>query len=112
MPDQRHFADDAVELLAQGNRGTDDQRLERQHGLGPALDRGVARDLEVADHLHRARAGLGHGGGFADEHRAGCHLGVDRVAFAMLVPELPVGTVDLKHGMPLLAQEARQAGAI
>src|SRR4051794_14298736 len=51
-----HLAGDAVEPLAQRGRGADDDRLQRHHGPGPSLDRGVARDLEVADHLDRAGA--------------------------------------------------------
>src|SRR3954454_16310565 len=112
VPDQGHLAGDAVEPLAQGGRGADDDRLQRHHGLGPSLDRGVARDLEVADHLDRAGARLRPGGGLPAEHGAGGTLGVERVALALPAPQLPVGPVDLEDGMPLCDQEARQAGAV
>ena len=46
------------------------------------------------------------------EHGAGGALGVERVALAVLVPQLPVGTVDLEDGMAARLQEARQAGAV
>src|SRR3954453_10089977 len=112
VPDQGHLAGDAVEPLAQGGRGAEDDRLQRHHGLGPSLDRGVARDLEVADHLDRAGARLRPSGGLPAEHGAGGTLGVERVALALPAPQLPVGPVDLEDGMPLRDQEARQAGAV
>jgi len=57
-PQQRHLAAHLVELLTQGIRGADNDGLERLHGMCPGLDRGVTNDLEMADHLDRARAGF------------------------------------------------------
>ena len=57
-PQESHLAADLVELLAQGIRRADDDCLERLHGLCPGLDRGVASDLEMTDHLDSASAGL------------------------------------------------------
>src|SRR3954447_18203483 len=123
------FADAAVEVIGPGRRaarcrirailpvmrssrsrsaagGPTMNRLQRHHGLGPSLDRGVARDLEVADHLDRAGARLRRGGGLPAERGAGGTLGVERVALALPAPQLPVGSVDLENGMPLRDQEA------
>ena len=55
------------------------------------LHRGVARDLEVADHLDLAVAGLGRPVGLAGEDGADRGLRVDGVALAALAPELAVG---------------------
>ena len=46
------------------------------------------------------------------QHGAGGGFGVERVALAPSAPELPVGAVDLEDGMPALAQEAGQPGAV
>jgi hypothetical protein len=112
VPDQRHPAADAVEPLAQGGRGGDDQGLERHHGLGARLDRGVARGLEVADHLRRARARLGQAGRLPAQHGAGGGLSVERVALALPAPELAAGAIHLKNRVPPLPQEAGQPGAV
>ena len=103
-PQERHLAADLVELLAQGVRRADDYCLERLHGLRPRLDRGVASDLEVTDHLDRARAGLRLSGSLASKHGARGAFGIHGVAFAMLIPQLPIGPVDLDDGMSWLAK--------
>jgi len=99
-------------LLAQGRRGADDDGLQRQHGLGPRLDRGVAGDLEMPDHLHLARAGLGQGCGLPAEHGAGGTLGIEVVGLAALAAQPAIGTADFVDGMALLTEKARQAGAV
>src|SRR3712207_7493189 len=50
--------------------------------------RGVARRLEVADHLHRTRPRLRLAGRLPAQDGARGGLGVDRVALAASVPEL------------------------
>ena len=73
-----------VELLAQGVRRADDYCLERLHGLGVlAFYCGVASDLEVTDHLDRARAGLRLSGSLASKHGA---RGAFLVSTASLLP--------------------------
>ena len=93
-------------------RRANDDSLERLHGLCPGFDRGVASDLEMTDHLDRARAGLRLSGSLASKHGARSAFGVHGVAFALLIPQLPIGPVDLDDGMSSLAQEPGQAGAI
>src|SRR5689334_16122947 len=112
MPDQRHLAGDRLELLAQSRRSADEDGFQRQHGLGPRLDRGVAGDLEVPDHLHLAGAGLGQSRGLPAEHGAGGAFGIKVVRLAMPVAQPAMGTARLVDGMARRAEKARQAGAI
>src|SRR3712207_7905331 len=49
VPQQRPLALERLQLLAQGCGGLDDERLQREHGLRPRLDRGVAGDLERSE---------------------------------------------------------------
>jgi hypothetical protein len=77
-----------------------------------ALDRGVASDLEMTDHLDRARSGLWLSDSLASKHGACGAFGIHGVAFALLIPQLPIGPVDFDDGMSSLAQEPGQAGAI
>jgi hypothetical protein len=112
MPDQRHLAGDRLELLAQSRRSTDDDGLQRQHGLGPRLDRGVAGHLEIPDHLRLAHAGLGQGCGLSAEHCTGGALGIEVVRLAALATQPAVGPADFVDDMALIAEKARQAGAI
>ena len=66
----------------------------------------------MADHLDRARAGLRQCRGLARQDAAGGALSVERIVLALLVPELPVGPVDLEDAIAVLAQEPGQAGAV
>ena len=66
----------------------------------------------MTDHLDRARAGLRLSGSLASKHGARGAFGIHGVAFALLIPQLPIGPVDLDDGMSSLAQEPGQAGAI
>jgi hypothetical protein len=86
--------------------------FERLHGLCPSFDRGVASDLEMTDHLDGARAGLRLSSSLASKYGARGAFGIHGVAFALLIPQLPIGPVDLDDGMSSLAQEPGQAGAI
>ncbi len=75
---------DLIKLVAQNIRGANDDGLEYLHGLRPGLDGGVASDLEMADHLDRARAGLGLPTGSPLQHDGGGAFGIYRVAPAAL----------------------------
>ena len=66
----------------------------------------------MTDHLDRARAGLRLSGSLASKHGARSAFGVYGVAFALPIPQLPIGPVDLDDGMSSLAQEPGQTGAI
>ena len=70
------------------------------------LDGGVARHLEVADHLD----GAGFRQGLAAQHGPGGAFGVERIALAVLMAQLTV--IDLEDRMAVCLQEARQAGAV
>jgi hypothetical protein len=72
----------------------------------------VASDLEMTDHLNRARARLRLSHSLASEYGACGAFGIHGVAFALLIAQLPIGPVDLDDGMSSLAQEPGQAGAI
>src|SRR3954468_23467882 len=112
MADQGHFAGEAVKALAQGSGSLDDDRLEGDHRLGAALDGGVSRHLEMADHFHGAGARLRSRPCLATENGAGRVLSVKRVILALLVPDLAVGAVDLDDTVAWALQEARQARTI
>src|SRR5690349_6812620 len=112
MADQRHFAGEAVKALAQGSGSIDDDRLEGDHRLGAALDGGVSRHLEMADHFHGAGARLRSRPCLATKNGAGRVLSIKRVILAMLVSDLAIGAVDLDDAMASLVQEACQASPI
>lgn len=65
----------------------------------------------MTDHLDCARAGLRLSGSLASKHGARSAFGVYGVAFALPIPQLPIGPVDFDDGMSSLAQEPGQAGA-
>src|SRR4051794_9591767 len=106
MADQGHFAGEAVKTLAQSSGSVDDDRLEGDHRLGAALDSGVSRHLEVADHFHGAGARLGSRTGLATENGAGRVLGIERISLPVLMPDLAVGAVDLDDVVASVLQEA------
>src|SRR5215213_2331023 len=112
MADQGHFAGEALKALAQGSGSIDDDRLEGDHRLGAALDGGVSRHLEVADHFHQAGARLRSCPCLAAENGAGRVLSIKRVILTMLVPDLAIEPVDLDDTVASRLQEARQAGPI
>jgi hypothetical protein len=100
------------QLLAQLDRGGDQQRLDRVDGLGASPDRGRSGDPQRADHLHLPGSGLGGHGGLAGLHRAGGRLGVGRVGLAAAAAGLAVAPVDLQDDLAVGGQEAGQGGAI
>jgi hypothetical protein len=102
----------AAELLAQLDRGGDQQRLERVDGLGAGPDRGRAGDPQRTDHLHLPGSGLGGHGGLASLHRAGGGLSVGRVGLAAAPTGLAVGPVDLQNDLALSDKETGQGGAV
>jgi hypothetical protein len=61
------------------------------------LDGGVARDLEVADHLDGA--GFRQGCGLAAQHGPGGAFSIERIALAVLMAQLTVRTIDLEDRM-------------
>jgi hypothetical protein len=100
------------QLLAQLDRGGDQQRLDRVDGLGASPDRGRSGDPQRADHLHLPGSGLGGHGGLAGLHRAGGRLGVGRVGLAAVAAGGPVGPVDLQDDLAVGGEEAGQGGAV
>jgi hypothetical protein len=91
----------AMNLLPQRLRGVDEQGLEGDHRLGPRLQRGVARDLEMPDHLDLAIAGLRSRAGFAREDGASGGFGIDAIAFALLAAQTAVRPAHLHDAPPL-----------
>ena len=90
MADQRHLAGDAIELLAQEGRRGDN--VHCQQGLRAPFDGGIARDLEVTDHLDGTGSGLRQS--LAAQHGTSGAFGVERIALTMLMPQLAVGTLE------------------
>ena len=66
----------------------------------------------MADHLDRACAGLWLTGSLASQNGACSTFGIYRVAFALLIPQLPIGPFDFTNGMSALAQKPGQASAV
>ena len=66
----------------------------------------------MTNHLDRARTGLRLSNSLARKYGACGAFGVYGVAFALLIPQLPIGPVDLDDGMSSLVQEPGQAAAI
>src|ERR1019366_7626281 len=111
VADRRHLADDVVERLAQGCWRVDDDGLECDHGLRSALHGGVARHLQVPDHLDRAGAGFGLCVRLAAKPGACRALGVARIAFSVLMPELTIGAVHFDNSIPPRLQNTRETRA-
>ena len=105
---QRHLASKRIKRLAQDGGCVDDESLKRDHRLRSAFHGGVARHLEMADHLNGARAGFGSRIGLTTQHRSRRAFGIEGTAFAMLMAELAIGTVHVDDGMTARLQEARQ----
>nr|WP_241671548.1 hypothetical protein [Dankookia rubra] len=80
--------------------------------LGPRLDRGVARDPDVADHLDGAGAGLRFRRRLACEDGARRGLRVEHVVLAVAPAGTAVRAVDLEDTMPGLSERAGEAGAV
>jgi hypothetical protein len=59
--------------------------------LCPRLDRGIASDLELTNHLNRGGAGLWLSDRVASKHGARGAFGIHGVAFSLLIPHLPIG---------------------
>ena len=95
MTDQRHLASKRIKRLAQDGGCVDDEGLERDHRLRSAFHGGVARHLEMPDHLDGARAGFGLRLGLTTQHRPCCAFGIEGITFAMLMAELAIGTVHI-----------------
>jgi hypothetical protein len=66
----------------------------------------------VADHLDSACARLRQCRDLARQDTAGGAFGIERIVLALLVPLLPVGSIDLEHAIVVLAQEPGQASAV
>src|ERR1019366_3782545 len=107
VADRRHLADDVVERRGQGCWRVDDDGLECDHGLRSALHGGVARHLQVPDHLDRAGAGFGLCVRLAAKPGACRALGVARIAFSVLMPELTIGRFTSTTVYPSPAKNAR-----
>jgi hypothetical protein len=99
----------AMNLLPQRLRDVDEQDLEGDHRLGSQLQRGVARDLEMPDHLGLAIAGLWERAGLAREDGARGRFGIDAIALASLTAQTAVRPVHLHDALPLCGQAPAQA---
>jgi len=55
----------------------------------------------VADHLDGGGAGFRQGRGLTTQHGPGCAFSVERIALAVLVAQLTVGTIDLEDRMAM-----------
>ena len=101
-----------VQILAQGTRGVDDQRLARDDRCTSRLHGGISGDLNLPCHFRRPICRLRYSGGDTGEHGACGRLGVDRVTLAVVAPLTPVAVThfDDTDGVP--ADETRQANAI
>ena len=66
----------------------------------------------MADHFDRARTGLGLADRLTCQHGTSGAFGINGVAFALLMAQLPVGSVHLDDGVAPLAQEPGRAGTI
>jgi hypothetical protein len=73
------------------------QRADLVGGLGAGLDRAAAGHHQRAQFPDGAVAVLGDGTGIPGQHRAGCCLGVDRVALALAASPGPVRAIHLDH---------------
>lgn len=98
---------DGDELFPQRLRRIDDESLERDYRLGARLQRGVAGDLQMPDHLDLPVPGLGRRVGLARQNGASGGLGIDRVAFAVPPPEPSVRAIDLDDAAPLQRHRLR-----
>ena len=87
-------------------------RVFRDHRLRASLQRGVAGDLQMPDHLDIPIPGLGGRVGLAGQNGAGDGLGIDRVALAVLAPEPTVRAIDLNDAVPLGYERPAQACAV
>jgi hypothetical protein len=86
--------------------------LERDHRLGSSLERGIASDLEVADHLDSAVTELGFAVGITRQDGACGGLGIDRVGLAMPAAKLPVDPTDFDDAQTHGSESPRQAGTV
>src|SRR4051812_15561581 len=112
MANECHLAPDALQLLAQLGWGADDKAFEHLHGLGSRLHRTVPRELQMADHLHRAGAGLGQGRCLTAEHGTRCGLGVQWIVLAVAPACATVGAVDVENAMSRRLQSSGKAGPV
>jgi hypothetical protein len=86
--------------------------LSANDRLRAGLDGGVARDLDLAEHLGCAVGGFRDRGRLAREHGASGELRVDRVRLAIGAACAVVAAVDLDDAVAAAAQMACQAGAV
>ena len=105
----QHGGWQAAELLAQLDRGGNQQRLRRVDRLGAGPDRGLAGDPQRTDHLHLPGSGLRGPRCLAGLHRAGGGLSVGRVRLAVAPAGLAVGPVDLQTTWPWAARKRAKA---
>src|SRR5215208_8103945 len=66
----------------------------------------------MADHLDHTSARFRQCVSLATQHRAGGPLCIERIALALLIPQLAVGAVHLEDGVAAGLEEAREARAI
>jgi hypothetical protein len=110
--DESHLAGDANERFAQLLRRIDQQRLERDHRLGSRLERCVAGDLEMADHLDGAIARFRLAVGVTRQDGACGGLGIDGVGLAVPASELAIDPANLDDAQAHRGQRPREAGTI
>ena len=93
-------------------RRVDDQHLERDDRRTACFDRGIASDLDLADHLGRAVGTLRDGGRGPGEYRPRCHLRVDRVTLPVVPSISPVAMIDFDDPDGVAANETRQPDTV
>ena len=86
--------------------------LQRDHRRGARLDRGIAHDLQLAQHLDHAIRSLRGRRGLTGQHGPGSDLGIDSVGLARRAARAPVSPMHLHHTMPCAAHRPGEAGAI
>jgi len=103
----------AWDLVVAGGNGAELLELcEEVLDQLPCLYRCIAAALEVTDHFHFARAGLGQGCCLPAEHSTSGSLGVEVVRLGILTTLPSAGSAYLVDGMACLVERARQTGPI
>ena len=101
-----------LECFSEFGRCVNDQRLERDDRRTACFDRGIASDLDLADHLGSAVGTLRDGGRDPCEYRPRGHLRVDRVILPVVPSLSPVAMIDFDDPDGVAANETRQPDTV
>jgi hypothetical protein len=99
-------------LLTQPGGCGDQQRPHLADAGGAGLDGAGADQVQRADRLDDAIAGLGHHPRASRQHRLGGGVGVQRIGLALAAALAPVGPVHLDHLHAFGPQVSGQRGPI